>query len=132
MAAGSYSFTIERGSTVDFEVRYQDSDKAPIALNGQYAEMRIRNSYGGNVITELTSSLEPGASYTKSSGSAFLSISGSDLSTSVYSGSIGIYIGHEVTSTFNFDRALYDIELTNGAARTRLIQGRVKLSKDVT
>ena len=132
MAAGSYSFLIERGSTVDFELRYQDSNQEPISLNGQFAEMRIRSGYDKTAIVELTSSLVPGASYTKTSGSAFLSISGSDLSSPVASGSIGIYIGHEVTSTFNFDTALYDIELTTGEARTRLLQGRVKLSKDIT
>ena len=133
MAAGSYSFTIEQGATVDFEIQYLDSGSNPIDLGGgQFAEMRIRTSFGGEALAELTSSLKPSQSYTKLSGSAFLSLSGSDLATSITSGSIGVYIGHEVTDAFTFDRAFYDIELTNGEARTRIVQGRIKLSRDIT
>ena len=133
MAAGSYSFTIEQGATVDFEIRYLDSGSNPIDLGGgQFAEMRIRKSFDGESLAELTSSLKPSQSYTKLSGSAFLSLSGSDLATSITSGSIGVYIGHEVTDAFTFDRAFYDIELTNGEARTRIVQGRIKLSRDIT
>jgi len=33
MAAGKYSFIIEQGSTVDFEIVYKDSDSNPIDLN---------------------------------------------------------------------------------------------------
>lgn len=133
MAAGNYTFTIEQGATVDFEVQYQDSGSVPITLDGQYVEMRIRESYGDiKVIAELTSSLSQSVSYSKNSGSAFLSISGSNLTTPVASGSIGVYIGHELTDEFTFDKALYDIELTDGETRTRILQGKIKLSKDVT
>ena len=134
MAAGNYTFTIEQGATVDFEVQYLDSASVPINLDGQYAEMRIRQTFGGTALAELTSSLAAikTGSYSKQSGSAFLSISGSNLSTPLSSGSIGVYIGHKVTDEFTFDRALYDIELTNGQSRTRILQGRIKLSKDIT
>lgn len=133
MAAANYIFTIEQGATVDFEIQYLDSGSVPISLEGdQFLEMRIRETYGDTAVAELTSSLESGVTYSKQSGSAFLSISGSNLLTPPTSGSIGVYIGHEVTDSFTFDKALYDIELTNGEARTRILQGRIKLSKDVT
>ena len=133
MAAGNYTFTIEQGATTDFEIQYKDSGSNAINLAGQYAEMRIRTAYGGTAIATLTSSMgAPSLSYTKHSGSSFLSISGSDLSTPVSSGSIGVYIGHALTDGFTFDKAYYDIELTNGQARTRILQGKVKLSKDIT
>ena len=132
MAAGNYTFTIEQGSTVDFEVQYQDSGSIPIDLSGQTAEMRIRTGYKGEALAALTSSLESGVSYTKASGSAFLSLSGSNLVTPPSSGSIGIYIGHDVTDALDFDKALYDIELTSGETRTRILEGRIKLSKDIT
>ncbi len=133
MAAGNYTFTIEQGATTDFEIQYKDSGSNAVDLSGQYAEMRIRTSYGGTALATLTSSMgATNLSYTKHSGSSFLSISGSDLSTPVASGSIGVYIGHTLTDAFTFDKAYYDIELTNGHARTRILQGRVKLSKDIT
>ena len=133
MAAGIYSFTVEQGATTDFEIQYKDSGSNAIDLGaGQYAEMRLRTDFGGDTIVALTSSLDAGQSYEKLKGSAFLSLSGSDLVTPVTSGSIGVYMGHEVTDAFTFDRAFYDIELTNGEARTRILQGTIKLSKDIT
>lgn len=34
MAAGKYSFVIEQGSTVNFEIQYKDSNSNPINLTG--------------------------------------------------------------------------------------------------
>ena len=133
MAAGQYSFKIERGATVDFEIQYKDSGSNPVDLTDYTAEMRIRSTHDSSTaIAELTSSLAIGNSYEKHSGSAFLSLSGSNLTTPVASGSIGVYIGWYLTDEFSFSDAFYDIELTNGAARSRILQGKVRLSKDVT
>ena len=134
MSAGNYTFTIEQGATTDFEIQYKDSGSNAIDLSGQYAEMRIRSSYGADTaLAVLTSSMGAAdLSYTKHAGSSFLSISGSNLSTPIASGSIGVYIGYELTDAFTFDKAYYDIEVTNGQARTRILQGKVKLSKDIT
>lgn len=130
MAAGVYNFSIEQGSTVDFEIQYKDSSSNPISLAGSTVNMAIRPSFGAEAIIEMSSSVV--STYTKRSGSAFLSVSGSNLTTPLTSGSIGIYIGHAVTDSFSFGQAIYDIELTTGQARTRLLQGKIRLSKDVT
>ena len=130
MAAGVYNFTIEQGSTVDFEIQYKDSSSDPISLAGSTVNMALRSGYGADAILEMSSSTS--GTYTKRSGSAFLSVSGSNLSTPLTSGSIGIYIGHAVTDAFAFGEAIYDIELTTDQARTRLLQGKIRLSKDVT
>ena len=34
MSAGRYSFTIEQGATLDFELAYKDSNNNPINLTG--------------------------------------------------------------------------------------------------
>jgi hypothetical protein len=130
MPAGIYNFVIEQGATVDFELQYKESNLTPIDLSGYEAAMIIRTTHDGTALATLTSSL--GSTYAKASGSAFISLSGSSLAKPLASGSIGIYIGHAVTDAFTFSEALYDIELTKGQARTRLLQGKVKLSKDVT
>ena len=132
MAAGQYSFTIEQGTTLDFEIQYKDSGSNPIDLAGYAASMSISETYGGESLAILTSSLADGASYSKAKGKSYLSISGSNLTTPVASGSIGIYLGHGVTDALTFEEAYYDIELTTGEARTRILQGKVKLSKDVS
>jgi hypothetical protein len=131
MASGKYSFIVEQGATTDFQIVYKDSDGVAVDLSGYTAAMQLRDSKGGSTLyATLTSSL--GDTYTKTSGSAFLSLSGSNLTTDQVSGSIGVYIGHGVTNDFSFNEAYYDIEITNGQIRTRLLEGAIKLTKQVT
>lgn len=131
MASGKYSFVIEQGATTDFQIIYKDASGTAIDLSGYTAAMQIRNAKGGSTLyATLTSSL--GDSYTKTSGSAFISLSGSNLTTAQVSGSIGVYIGHAVTNDFSFNEAYYDIEITDGQIRTRLLEGKVQLTKQVT
>ena len=135
MAAGKYSFTIEQGTTVDFELQYKDSSNNPIDLTGYTGAMSIRSTYSGSGTTYLALTSLTGSQYDdgKPSGSAFLSISGSNLSTPPSSGSIGVYVGFELTDSLSFtSSAYYDIELTSGSIRTRILEGRVNLSQQVT
>jgi hypothetical protein len=61
-----------------------------------------------------------------------LNMSGSDGETPLQSGSIGIYISAATSSLLNFDTAHYDLEMVSGNEVTRLLEGQVKLSKNVT
>jgi len=135
MAAGKYSFTIEQGTTVDFELQYRDSSNNPIDLTGYTGAMSIRSTYSGSGTTYLAFTSLTGSQYAsgKPSGSAFLSISGSNLSTPPSSGSVGVYVGFGLTDGLTFTTpAYYDIELTSGSIRTRLLEGRINLSQQVT
>jgi hypothetical protein len=133
MAAGKYSFTIEQGATLDFEIQYRDSSGNPIDLTGYTGKMQIRSNYSGSGITYLTLTSSLGDTYTKTSGSAFLSFSGSNLTTPTTSGSIGIYAGWIATDALTFTgQAYYDLEITSGNIRTRILEGQVRLSKQVT
>lgn len=138
MAAGKYSFTIEQGTTVDFEIQWTDSGSNKIDLEGYEAAMQIKDTYGGSSILSATSSI--GNNYTtvrQKSGSAFLSVSGSGAcDTPTASGSLGIYIGHELTvaATMPLNEYLYDIELTDTTTekRTRLVEGTIYIAKAIT
>jgi hypothetical protein len=131
MSAGRYSFVIEQGATLDLEIVYKDASGTPVNLSGYTAAMQIRNTQGGSTLyATLTSSL--GNVYNKKSGSAFLSLSGSTLAKPLASGSIGVYIGHTVTNGFTFNEGYYDLELTNGQTRVRLLEGKVQVLKQVT
>ena len=133
MAAGKYSFTIEQGSTLSFELQYKTAAGVPIDLSGYEGAMQIRSAYSGSGTTYLTLTSSIGDTYTKTSGSAFLSLSGSNLTTSLVSGSIGVYAGWAATDALTFtDIAYYDIELVSGSEKIRLLEGQVKLSKQVT
>jgi hypothetical protein len=131
MSAGKFSFTIEQGATTDFEIIFKDSTGTPVDLTGREAAMQIRNAKNGTTLfASLTSSL--GNTYTKASGSSFLSLSGSSLTNPLSSGSIGVYIGHAVTNDFTFSDTFYDLEITNDQERIRLVEGKVKNTEQVT
>lgn len=134
MAAGKYNFVIEQGTTVDFEIQYKDSNGNPIDLTGYTGAMQIRSNYSGSGTTYLTftSSLAD-PTPTKTSGSAFLCFAGSSQTKPTTSGSIGIYAGFIATEGLRFpDQAYYDIEITTGSIRSRILEGRVSISKQVT
>lgn len=138
MAAGKYSFTIEQGTTVDFDIQWTDSTGSKIDLASYEAAMQIKPTHGGAAILALTSSI--GDDYSRQrflSGSSFLSVSGSGkCDTPTASGSLGIYIGYDNTtaSTLSSDEYLYDIELTDTVSqkRTRLVEGTIFISKAIT
>ena len=130
MAAGKYNFVIEQGSTVDFEIQYNDSNGSPVDLTDYTARMQIRSSYGssGPLHASLTSTLD-------SDGSG-LNLKGSNGVKPRTSGSIGLVISSEKTTTFDFGTAKYDLELVKntieGSYVIRLLEGRIKLNKNVT
>jgi hypothetical protein len=43
-----------------------------------------------------------------------------------------VYISAASSSALNFGEALYDLELVRGNEVTRLLEGKIKLSKNVT
>jgi hypothetical protein len=61
-----------------------------------------------------------------------LNFSGSNGTTSPTSGSIGIYISAVSSSALSFDQAVYDLEIFSGSFVSRILEGQVKLSKEVT
>ena len=131
MAAGKYSFTIEQGSTVDFEIAYKDSSGNPIDLTDYQARMQIKDAPGGSTTyITLTSSAAPAP------GCTGLNMSGSNGLNPPTSGTIGVLISAVSTSAFNFNQAVYDLEIASGSGDctvvTRLIEGNIKLIKEVT
>ena len=128
MSAGRYSFTIEQGATLDFELAYKDSDNNPVNLTGYQGRMQIRPTVGSSTIyLTLSSSLNDDGTG--------LNFSGSDGLNPPTSGTIGIFLSAESSSLLDFDEAVYDLELATGSLYpvvTRLLEGKVKLSKNVT
>jgi len=125
MAAGRYSFIIEQGSTLNLELQYKDSSGTPINLTDYSGKMQIRPSVASSTIyITLSSSLDIDGTG--------LNFSGSNGQTPPSSGSIGVYISAASSSLLNFDTAVYDLELYSGSYVTRILEGQVKLSKEVT
>jgi len=134
MAAGRYSFLIEQGATTSFEVQYKDSSNEPIDLDGYHARMQIRPSITSNqIICKLSSSIQ--------ADGTGLNLSGSNGSTPLSSGSIGVYISAFSSSQFSsgsnptWNEAYYNIEIVSGSGVStyvdRILEGKVRLSLDV-
>ena len=125
MAAGKYSFVIEQGATTNFQINWNDESGSAVNLTGYHARMQIRPQVeGSDIILSLSSSLK--------SDNTGINLSGSNFITPLASGSIGIYISAVSSSALNFGEAFYDLELVKGNEVTRLLEGKVKLSKNVT
>ena len=127
MSAGKYSFTIEQGSTLNFELQYKNATGSAINLSGYSGKMQIKSNYADNsptIYLTLSSSLQ--------ADGTGLNFSGSNGSTPTASGSIGVFISAATSSLLTFDAALYDLEITSGSIVTRILEGQVKLSKEVT
>lgn len=120
MAAGKYNIVVEQGATYDITIAYKDSNNNPIDLTGFGGRMQIRPSIGSTTTYLcLSSSLQPDGT-----GLEFLS--------PTTSGSIRVYISAASSSLLTFDQAVYDLEIASGSYVNRILQGGVKLSKEVT
>lgn len=128
MSAGKYSFVIEQGATLSFELQYKDGANQPISLSGYNGRMQIRPTVGSSVVyLTLSSSLNPDGTG--------LNFSGSNGQMPITSGSIGVYIASTTSSLLDFGQAVYDLEIYTNATPpvvTRLIEGNIRLSKEVT
>ena len=125
MAAGKYSFTIEQGSTFERELIYQDSTGTPIDFTNYSARMQFRPAPGSNTLyLTLSSSLMP--------DNTGLNMNGLSGANPRASGTIGIVISAATSSMLTFDEAAYDLEIYSASYASRIIEGRVKLSKEVT
>lgn len=130
MSAGRYSLYIEQGTTVNFEIQYKDVAGNPVNLTGYGARMQVRPTVDSSTVyLSLSSSLQPDGTG--------LSMSGSAPYKPLSSGSIGVYIASCTSSMLNFTDAVYDLEIfipngTDCPTVTRILQGPVRLSKEVT
>ena len=124
MAAGKYSFIIEQGATTNFQINWTDESGSAINLSGCHGRMQIRNGYDTTALISLSSSLN--------ADGTGINLSGSNGTTPLSSGSIAVYISAVSSSLLEFGEALYDLELVKGNDVTRLLEGKVKLSKNVT
>jgi hypothetical protein len=128
MAAGRYSFIIEQGATLDFELAYKDSDNNPIDLTDYQARMQIRPSVGSDTVYLTLSSSVAG-------DGTGLNLSGSDGLNPPTSGTIGIFISANSSSNLDFTTAVYDLEIATGSTYptvTRILEGEIQLNKNVT
>ena len=118
MTAGTYNFTIEQGADLNKTLTfYTDSTRtSTVDLSTHTIAMQIRKEKSSvDTIDEL------------SSGTARID------TTNAGSGIIILKWPSSISSKFNFDKAVYDLELTTaGGVVSRPLEGTITLSKEVT
>jgi hypothetical protein len=122
MAAGKLPLYIEKGATFRYTLTWQNGEPpAPVDLASYTARMQIRapgsasGVNGGAVLIELT---------TENSRIALQG--GGEL------GRIDLHLTATDTETLAGIRGVYDLELVQGVDVTRLLEGEVTLSPEVT
>lgn len=114
MAAADYDLLIEQGATFELSIVWKDDAGTPIDITGYSARMQIRKTYDDAPIISLTSNV------------------GGGIVLGGVSGTIDITIGASVTDDITILRGKYDLELELAGVVTRLIQGTVDISREVT
>jgi hypothetical protein len=123
MAAAVKNLLIEQGATFQWTLLFPLNANNPTGpkmdLTGYSARMHIRSEVASTVVlASLTSSV--------------LTITGGILMVPL-EGRMDIELSDTVTSAFNFERAVYDLELVSPSGIvTRLFKGSVSLSLEVT
>ena len=130
MAAGNYNFTIEQGSTFKRTFKYKDSNGDPIELKNHDVRMDIRPNIDSS--TTILEVREVGSDNTSPTQTGFTVTSAS---LDAIANEINLTIDADTTASMSFDKAVYDIEIADNSTTkvvTRILQGKIKLSKEVT
>jgi len=118
VAAGVYNFTIEQGTTVAIDFAYQTAAGVAIPLVNYTARMQARETVSSPVAL-IDATTENGQ----------LTINGAG-------GIVSLTLSSTVTAALDFRTAVYDVEIQapvgSGSAVTRLVQGTITLSREVT
>ena len=118
MYPGKYNLIVYQGSLFNRTFLLRDEDDAIVDISAYDARMQIR--------------------YSVDSTSALLDISSEDVSPMIVvtgsSGKIEINLTPTVTTALNFLTGVWDLEIYNstGSAIYRVLEGIVRLSKEVT
>jgi hypothetical protein len=125
MPAGRYSFTLEEGATFNLQIDWTDENDTPIDLTGYQARMYIKPHIDSNtILISLSSSFDEFGTG--------IGLTGTYGNYPLESGSIAIQISAESSEGLDFDNGYYDLELIKDEYVVRVLEGRVKFSKNIT
>lgn len=114
MTAGIYNTTIDQGSVWTVTFVYKDDAGVAINLSGYTAAMQLRQNYDSTVADLTLTTSNGGITITGATGTIVVT------ATATQTGALdaGYYV--------------YDLELTNGANVSRLVQGQIVVAEQVT
>lgn len=115
MSAADYNIIVEQGATFQLNITWKDEAGVVIDITGYTARMQVRATKAATTVL-LAATTENG----------YITLGG-------VAGTVAISVPASVTAALSFVRAVYDLELISSTGIvTRLVQGGVCLSKEVT
>lgn len=114
MSAATTNLIIDQGATWDITFTYKNSSGGAIDLSTYSAALQLRTSYDAQ-----------SPSLSLSSPSAGIVLGG-------IAGTIKVTASAELTAGLTAGEYVYDLEVTSGSIVTRLVQGRITVTPQVT
>ena len=114
MSAATTNLIIDQGATWEITFTYKDSEGAPINLTGYSAALQLRTSYDA-----------ASAALSLSSPSSGIVLGGA-------LGTIAVTASASQTGALVAGEYVYDLEITLSSKVTRLVQGRITVTPQVT
>lgn len=112
--AGTYNFTIDQGSSYSTFVTYKDSTGTPINLTGMTLQGYARANKEESKSFEFSFTI---SNQTTDPGEFYITLAAT------------------VSSALDLsknNKFFYDIELTNGSTKTRILEGIVTMTREIT
>ncbi len=111
--AGRYDFTIKQGSTLTFSVYWKEKDEL-VDLSNYTGRMQIRyQSHMGDIAADLT----------EENGGIRIDLDNNR---------VIVYMSAEDTSSMDAVPCVYDLEVVDDDYVDRILQGKIKISPEVT
>ena len=137
MAAGIYNFTIEQGTTFQRTFKYKDASGNPLDLTDHDIRMQLRDTLADTPGSTKFFEFGSGSAFSLAGSGGLFIVSSSEAgaaATPAVFDQFTLFISSSATENMDFESALYDIEIQESSSGivTRLLQGKVKISKEVT
>ena len=124
MSAGKYDLYIEQGSTFIRSCIYKDQNGDPVNLTGYALNAQIRRSYSDTTITKTISVVIQDQTIPANVGKFVMSISSTDTAS--------IPVNPAIDFENTITNYTWDLELSSGSTVSRILQGTVLVSPEVT
>jgi hypothetical protein len=113
----TYNFEIYQGATWDPSINWVDENDDTIDLSAWTAKLTIREYYGGDIIVEITTAVDD---------------DGNKITLAATNPNISPLITAATTAEFDFEKAVYTLELTSGSTVRHVLTGEITLVKETT
>ena len=113
-----YNFTLDKGTDHTFFMEFQNMDGSRMNLRSFLVQMHIKQGAYGNILDNLSTE----------NGRLILSSTENDIVFDC----VQVIFPNEVTEKFPVGTLLYDLEIKASKSITRILEGKIKCTSNIT